>query len=39
MPRKKSIVDLTAEERATLEQPLQRGKASARKLTRARILP
>jgi transposase len=38
MPRKKYIVDLTAEERRTLEQLVQRGKSSARKLTRARIL-
>jgi transposase len=38
MPRKKYVVDLSAEERTTLEQLLQRGKSSARKLTRARIL-
>jgi hypothetical protein len=38
MPRKKYVVDLTAEERSTLEQLVQRGKSSARKLTRARIL-
>lgn len=38
MARKKYIVDLSAEERTTLEQLLQRGKSSARKLTRARIL-
>jgi transposase len=38
MPRKKYVVDLTAEERTTLEQLLVRGKSSARKLTRARIL-
>ena len=38
MPKKKYVVDLSAEERATLEQLLQRGKNSARKLTRARIL-
>src|SRR5215510_9763732 len=38
MPKKKSHVDLTSEERTTLEQLLQRGKSSARKLTRARIL-
>jgi transposase len=38
MPRKKYVVDLTAEERSTLEQLLQKGKSSARKLTRARIL-
>jgi len=38
MPRKKYVVDLSAEERTTLEQLLQRGKSSARKLTRARSL-
>lgn len=38
MPKKKYVVDLTPEERTTLEQLLQRGKSSARKLTRARIL-
>src|ERR1044071_2608846 len=38
MARKKYVVELTAEERQTLEQMLQRGKSSARKLTRARIL-
>jgi transposase len=38
MPKKKYHVDLTPEERTTLEQFLQRGKSSARKLTRARIL-
>jgi transposase len=38
MPKKKYVVDLTAEERSTLEQLLQKGKSSARKLTRARIL-
>jgi transposase len=38
MPMKKYIVDLTAAERTTLEQLLQHGKSSARKLTRARIL-
>jgi transposase len=38
MPRKKYVVDLSAEERTTLEQLRQRGKSSARKLTRARIL-
>ncbi len=38
MPRKKYVVDLSAEERTILEHLLQRGKASARKLTRARIL-
>jgi transposase len=38
MPKKKYVVDLSAEERTTLEQLLQRGKSNARKLTRARIL-
>ena len=38
MPKKKYVVDLTAEERTTLEQLLQKGKSSARKLTRSRIL-
>jgi transposase len=38
MPKKKHLVNLTDEERATLEQMLRRGKHSARKLTRARIL-
>jgi transposase len=38
MPAKKYHVALTAEERTTLEQMLRRGKHSARRLTRARIL-
>ena len=38
MPAKKYHVDLTDEERSALEQMLRRGKHSARKLTRARIL-
>lgn len=38
MPAKKYHVALTAEERTTLEQMLRRGKQSARRLTRARIL-
>jgi transposase len=38
MARKKYRVELTAEERQSLEQLLQRGKSSARKLIRARIL-
>lgn len=38
MPKKKYVVELTAEERTRLEQLLQKGKSSARKLTRARIL-
>lgn len=38
MPAKKYYVELTDEERLTLEQMLRRGKHPARKLTRARIL-
>jgi transposase len=38
MPKKNYLGDLTAEERTTLEQLRQKGKSSARKLTRARIL-
>lgn len=38
MPAKKYHVKLTAQEQATLEQMLRRGKHSARRLTRARIL-
>jgi transposase len=38
MARKKYLVDLTAEERQTLEQIVHKGKSSARQLTRARIL-
>ena len=38
MARKKYRGDLTAEERQTLEQLLQRGQSSARKLVRARSL-
>jgi len=38
MARKKYVVDLSAEERTLLEQLRQKGKSSARKLTRARIL-
>jgi transposase len=38
MPAKKYIVDLTAEERDHLLLLIRRGKTSARKLTRARIL-
>lgn len=38
MPKKKYHVDLTPEERTILEHLIQRGKSSARKLTRARIL-
>jgi transposase len=38
MPAKKYIVELTAEERETLLSLISRGKPSARKVTRARIL-
>jgi transposase len=38
MPKKKYIVDLTSEEREALETLISSGVASARKLTRARIL-
>ena len=38
MPKKKYMVDLTAEERATLEHMLRSGTTGARKLTRVRIL-
>jgi transposase len=38
MPAKKYIVDFTAEEREYLFVLIRRGKTSARKLTRARIL-
>jgi putative transposase len=38
MPTKKYVVDLTPQERGTLEQLIRRGHAGARKLTRARIL-
>jgi transposase len=38
MPKKKYVVDLTPEERTTLEQLVHRGKSSARKLARAHIL-
>lgn len=38
MPKKKYIVNLTDEERLTLEKMLRGGKTGARKLTRARIL-
>lgn len=38
MPKKKYIVDLSPEERETLRQLSTRGKPSARKVTRARIL-
>lgn len=38
MPKKKYVVDLSTEERATLDHILRSGKTGARKLTRARIL-
>jgi transposase len=38
MPAKKYHIELTDEERSMLEQMLRRGRHSARKLTRARIL-
>ncbi len=38
MPKKKYIVDLAADEREQLHQLIKRGKPSARKVTRARIL-
>ena len=38
MPKKKYIVDLSPEERATLEHMLRSGKTGARKLTRAPML-
>ena len=38
MPKKKYIVDLSADEREQLQQLIRRGKTASRKLTRARIL-
>jgi transposase len=38
MPKKKYIIDLSADEREQLQQLMRRGKTSSRKLTRARIL-
>jgi transposase len=38
MPKKKYLVKLSAEERHELQQLIRRGKTSARKITRARIL-
>src|SRR5215208_623517 len=38
MPKKKYLVDLSADERETLRQLVRRGKHSSRKVTRARIL-
>jgi transposase len=38
LPKKKYLIDLTAEEREQLLQLVRRGKNSSRKVTRARIL-
>jgi putative transposase len=38
MPKKKYLVDLSADEREELRQLIRRGKHSSRKVTRARIL-
>lgn len=38
MPKKKYLVDLTADDREQLRQLVRRGKHSSRKVTRARIL-
>jgi len=38
MPKKKSIVDLSPDARATLEHMLRSGKTGARRLARARLL-
>jgi transposase len=38
MPKKKYLVDLSAEERESLRQLIRRGTHSSRKVTRARIL-
>ncbi len=38
MPKKKYIIDLSADEREQLSQLVRRGKHSSRKVTRARIL-
>jgi|SRR6185503_5527211 len=38
MPKKKYIIDLSADEREQLQLMIRRGKSSSRKLTRARIL-
>ena len=38
MPKKKYIVDLSTDEREQLQLLIRRGKTSARKLTRARVL-
>lgn len=38
MPKKKYIIDLSADERQQLQHLIRRGKTSTRKLTRARLL-
>ena len=38
MPKKKYLVDLSSDERESMRQLVRRGKHSARKVTRARIL-
>src|SRR5205085_8230676 len=38
MPKKKYLIDLSVDEREQLQLLIRRGKTSARKLTRARIL-
>ena len=38
MPKKKYIIDLSTDERERLQQLIRRGKTSARKLTRVRVL-
>lgn len=38
MPKKKYLVDLSADERESLRQLVRRGKHSSRKVTRARLL-
>jgi transposase len=38
MPKKKYLVDLSADERESLRQLVKRGKHSSRKVTRARLL-
>jgi len=38
MPKKKYVIDLSADEREQLSQLVRRGKHSSRKVTRARIL-
>jgi len=38
MPKKKYVIDLSADEREQLQQLIRRGKTSSRKLIRARVL-